>query len=85
MKTAVEVMIQWCLSNGFNVEDQAGVMCFAIDILKFREQFDKFLDLERQQLEKAYYEGNFDGRKDYDDDPKEYLMATYERFKEDKE
>ena len=57
MKTTISKMIEWCIENAFNIEDQAGIQYIAIDYEDFRINFNEWLEKEKQQIINAYQEG----------------------------
>jgi hypothetical protein len=56
MKTPVKTIIQYIIENAFNVETQAGVKFIAVDGEDMRENYEEWLDLERQMLKDFYRE-----------------------------
>lgn len=57
MKTALQELIDWCISNAFNIEGQDGTRYIAIDYEEMRENFDNLLSKEREQIETAHSAG----------------------------
>ena len=42
-------MIEWCIANAFNIEAQEGTKYVAIDYEEMRENFPKWLEIEKKQ------------------------------------
>ena len=56
--TAVETMINWTIENAFTITGQDGITYIAIDHEDFRKEFDKYLELEKEQIINARQDGH---------------------------
>lgn len=71
-KTAMEQLIQWCISNAFNVEGQDGTKYIAIDYEEMKEQFDGLLEIEKSQIVEAFVAGTHECKS-----PEQFYNQTY--------
>ena len=54
----MQELVDWCIKNAFNIESQSGNEYVAIDYEEMRKEFDRLIELERQQIVDAFYIGN---------------------------
>lgn len=80
-KTAMQQLIEFCISEAFNVEGQDGTKYLAIDYEELRERFPELLEKEREQIEEANIAGMefipVDPNR-YKEDAEQYFKETYE-------
>ena len=56
--TAMRDLIQWCIENAFNIEDQCGTKYVSIDYEEMRKEFHALLKKEEEQIKQAVIYGN---------------------------
>ena len=56
-KTAMDEFIQYCMENAENVESQCGNKMVVVDYELMRDEFERLLEKEKQQIIEAYHEG----------------------------
>lgn len=76
-KTALTELIEWAKANAFNVEYQSGNFYVSVDFEEMKEQFDRLLAKEREQLESMYIQGREDYVLDYY--PEKHARESFEQ------
>lgn len=49
-ETVVQQIIQWCLQHAFNIQSQDGTNYIAVDLEEMRENFDEWLQKDKNQI-----------------------------------